>query len=364
MPVADRPIRVVHVVLSLTMGGLENVVVQLARQATSRVEPRVICLETTGLLAGLLEAQRIPVECVGTPHTSVPARVATLRRRLRELAPDVVHSHNEKAHIHVGLATLGWKTPALVHTRHGRWQVETHAARLANWLAVQRSTFVVGVSADALAVSRLEGARESQLRVIRNGIDVRTFDEARRSRRAGSRRAVSVGRLAPVKDLGTLLRAARIVTDVRRDFRLDIVGDGPSRPELEDLARALDLTASVTFHGERSDPRPFLAEALVFTQSSLSEGISLTLLEAMAAGVPVVATDVGGNPEVVETGRTGLLVPPRQPEALAAAILRLLDTPLLAEAMSHEARARVEREFDVTRMVADYETLYAQAANA
>ena len=117
-------------------------------------------------------------------------------------------------------------------------------------------------------------------------------------------------------------------------FQLDLVGDGPSRPDLERLCRQLRVERHVTFHGARSDARGLLAEAKLFVQSSLSEGISLTLLEAMAAGVPIVATRVGGTPEVVNHGVTGLLVPPRDPAALAAAMLTLLADSRLAERMS------------------------------
>ena len=117
----------------------------------------------------------------------------------------------------------------------------------------------------------------------------------------------------------------------------------------------------MTFHGARSDARSLLAEAMLFVQSSLSEGISLTLLEAMAAGVPIVATRVGGTPEVVNHGVTGLLVPPEDPAALAAAMLTLLADSRLAERMSHSARMRAEHDFNLRKMTASYEALYEEA---
>ena len=158
-----------------------------------------------------------------------------------------------------------------------------------------------------------------------------------------------------------MLRAARIVADADPSFRLDVVGDGPSRPELEDLRRQLRLEPHVTFHGARNDVRRVLSEAKLFVQSSLSEGISLTLLEAMAAGVPIAATHVGGTPEVVEHGVTGLLVAAAQPQRLAAAMLTILKDPRLAQRMSQQARARATQHFDLTQMTASYEALYEEA---
>jgi len=355
------PIRVTHVVVSLAIGGLETVVVNLALRAGDRIRPRVICLERLGPLAGRLVDRGIDVECLGTPDTPVMQSVRRLRRRLVEHDPDVLHTHNEKAHIHGALATLGLGRPALVHTRHGRWQVTTRPARLANALALYRSRWVICVSDDAGGVARAEGASPQRVKVIRNGVDVVRYGTQDYEARAGSARAVTVARLAPVKDLATLLRAARLVHDLRRDFRLDVVGDGASRGELEQLSSALGLSEVVTFHGACEDPRPFLATATLFVQSSLSEGISLTLLEAMSAGLPIVATDVGGTREIVVAEHTGLLVPPQNPQALASGIGWVLNDAARAMAMSRAARARAVRDFDVTRMVADYEAVYAEA---
>ena len=125
---------------------------------------------------------------------------------------------------------------------------------------------------------------------------------------------MTVGRLDPIKDQATLLRAVRVVCDRKPGFRLDIVGDGPSRPELESLRAELGLGEAVAFRGYQEDVRPFLSAADFFVLSSISEGISIALLEAMAAGLPAVATDVGGNREVILQGETGLLTPAGTPK--------------------------------------------------
>jgi glycosyltransferase involved in cell wall biosynthesis len=158
-----------------------------------------------------------------------------------------------------------------------------------------------------------------------------------------------------------MLRAVRLVADVHPAFTLDLIGDGPSRQDLERLCCELHLDRHVRFHGARHDARRVIPGASLLVQSSLSEGISLTLLEAMAAGVPIVATRVGGTPEVVTDGVTGLLVPPKDPQALAAAMLTMLDDRGLAERMGQLARMRTEHDFNLRTMTASYEALYEQA---
>src|SRR5262249_776717 len=152
-----------------------------------------------------------------------------------------------------------------------------------------------------------------KLYTILNGIDVEHF--AYRGPQPGGP-AVLVARLSPEKDVGTLIEAAARVVREEPSFRLEIAGDGVCMPELRERVREFGLEKHVTFLGQVSNVPELLARAGLFVLSSISEGVSLTLLEAMARGLPVVATDVGGNPEVVADGTTGLLVPARTPQAL------------------------------------------------
>jgi len=163
-----------------------------------------------------------------------------------------------------------------------------------------------------------------------------------------------------IKDQATLLRAARLVADADPEFRLDIIGDGPARGELLALREDLSLGDRVCFLGERMDVAGCLAACDLFVLSSETEGLSLTLLEAMAAGLPIVATAVGGNREVVVEGETGLLVPAKSPQALAHAIRCLLCDPARLLRMGRAARAQVEKEFDMRQVVVKYETLYRE----
>jgi glycosyltransferase involved in cell wall biosynthesis len=167
-----------------------------------------------------------------------------------------------------------------------------------------------------------------------------------------------VARLSPEKDIESLLKATALAAREDADLRLEVAGDGPCMAELRRAAAGFGIDGRVRFLGEVRDVPALLARAGLFVLPSRTEGVSLTLLEAMASGLAVVATRVGGTPEVVAHGETGLLVPPGDPAALAAAVLRLRRDAFERERMGRAGRLRVERRFDVRRMTAAYERLY------
>ena len=167
----------------------------------------------------------------------------------------------------------------------------------------------------------------------------------------------TVARLDPVKDLQSLFEALALVRQSLPAAHLLVVGDGPERGALEARAAQADLAGSIRFLGMRPDVKALLPAADLYVNSSISEGISLTILEAMASGVPVVATSVGGTPEVIDEG-AGVLVPARHPQRLAEAILRLAETPAARARLAAHGRQRVESLFTIQRMVAEYAHLY------
>jgi glycosyltransferase involved in cell wall biosynthesis len=190
---------------------------------------------------------------------------------------------------------------------------------------------------------------------LRNGIDVSRFTYAG-PHKGGP--VVTVARPRPEKGLETLVRAAALAAAERPGFRLEVAGDGPCLLGLQKMVRTLGVGEHVRFLGEVRDVPSLLARASLFAQSSVEAGISRPLLEAMARGLPVVATRVGGNPEVVADGASGLLVPPGDPPALARAMLELGADRNRGRQMGLTGRRRVEQGFDVRQMVARYEALY------
>jgi sugar transferase (PEP-CTERM/EpsH1 system associated) len=359
----DRRISVVHVVSTLNIGGLEKVVLDLTRLATrDRFDVSVVCLGEPGVLAPEFAEAGVEVHSLGACSGSRFSSLRRLRRYLIEKRPQVVHTHNPAPHRVGGIAARLAGIPVLVHTKHGRNYPEQWRWRLASRMYSMLSHKVVAVSADAADVAcRIEGIPKSKVDVILNGVDLDGYPFNPTRDRTSQRRAIHVARLIyPTKDQVTLLRAVRIVANEEPEFVLDIVGDGPSRELLVNLGDELKLGGHVRFLGFRSDVADLMASAEYFVLSSKKEGISLTLLEAMACGLATVATSVGGNPEVVADGETGLLVPPESPEALAKAMLALLRNPAAADRMGVAGRARVAERFDLKGTLAKYEDLYVR----
>jgi glycosyltransferase involved in cell wall biosynthesis len=353
-----RPLRVLHVTPGLDMGGLEKLLVEFARHADrQRHDLRFVSLGGRGLLAEPIEHCGWPVHALEVRPGLRPGLILRLAALFRRERPDVVHTHNTRALVYGGPAARLARVPRLIHTWHGLDLQGTRRENLLFRLAGRLPDRVVAVSEDAGRQLLRRGISEGRLRTLRNGIDVARFAYAG-PRNGGP--VVTVARLSPEKDIATLVRAADLVRRQQPGFRLEVAGDGPCLPELQALVDALALEGHVHFLGQVNDVPALLARASLFVLPSLTEGISLTLLEAAARGLPVVATRVGGNPEVVEDSLTGLLVPPGRPEELAAAILRLLGDPESARAMGRAGRERVEEHFDVRRMVAGYEALYQE----
>jgi glycosyltransferase involved in cell wall biosynthesis len=228
---------------------------------------------------------------------------------------------------------------------------------------------VVTVSAELKQHLVAEGFPTRKVSVIYNGIDVGVVPgcdiRARVRRELGiADNAIVVGtiaRLDPVKDLHTLIRAVGRQGPQRAPMVLLVIGDGSERAQLEASAREVGHGSSVRFLGHREDARDLLAACDLYANSSISEGISLTILEAMAAGLPVVATRVGGTPEIVDA-TCGRLVPSRDPDALASTLAALAADGALRRLLGGKARTRVEQRFTLDRMIREYRDAYYAAA--
>jgi glycosyltransferase involved in cell wall biosynthesis len=362
------PLRVAHVTLGLEIGGQEKLLVEFARCADhSRFDLHFVALGGRGVLARDLEAWGWPVTALGEPSGFRPGLVLRLAGLFREQSIDVVHTHDERPHIYGAFAARLAGVQRLIHTRHHGMADrltprQTGLVRLASELTDR----FVCVSADSAHQAGRQGVSPRTIRVLRNGIDLTRFDPAPTpsSPTCGGREGrgdgpvVVVARLSPEKDITTLLHAASLALREDAAFQLEIAGDGPCMADLRRTAGDLGLNDCVRFHGQVRDVPALLRRAGLFVLPSLTEGVSLTLLEAMASGLAVVATRVGGNPEVVADGETGLLVPPRDPAALAAALLRLRRDRCERRRMEKAGRRRVERCFDVRRMTTAYEKMY------
>lgn len=368
------PLDIVHVVENLERGGLERMVIDLVgMQRAAGHRSRVICLFRPGALAGELEAQDVEVRACGKRGGFDPAALRRLRGWLRATPGAVVHTHNATAHYHTVAAAVGLPLARVVNTRHGMGAARPRSR--GEWLyrrTMRRTDSVAAVSEAARARFAQQGVSpRGRLLSVPNGIRIDRFSPASEERRAALRRDLgfapgtriigTVGRLNPVKDQATLLRAfARLRGDFA-DTALALAGDGTLRVALEAQAAALGIGDAVRFLGDRSDVSALLQGFDIFALSSLSEGYSMALLEACASSLPIVATDVGGNREIVADGRNGLLTPPARDAALGEALATLLRDPVGAAAMGLAGRDWALREASVETMARRYDALYREA---
>ncbi|MBL8263135.1 MAG: glycosyltransferase [Xanthomonadaceae bacterium] len=362
---------IAHVVENLERGGLERMVIDLAvAQRAAGHRPRVACLFEPGALAGELEGQGIEVFACRKQGGLDLRAVRRLRDWLAATPGTVVHTHNANAHYHTVAASFGRAPARLVNTRHGMGASRPRSR--GEWLyrrSMWRTDTVAAVCEAARARFAAQGVRpRSALISVPNGIRVETFVAANEERRTalrnvlglapGTRIIGTVGRLNPVKDQAMLLRAFARVHAEAADTALLLVGDGALRMELEAQAMAGGAGDAVHFLGDRGDVRQLLQGFDVFALSSRSEGYSMALLEACASGLPIVATDVGGNREIVRHDANGALVPAADEQAMSTALLGLLRDPARAQRLGGAGRAWALREASVQAMATRYDALY------
>jgi L-malate glycosyltransferase len=371
---AER-IRVLSFLPNLCAGGTERHVVTLTRSLDpARFEPHVACLTRRGEFLGEVESRGIPVQeyairkLYGARAVRQQFRFATY---LRSRRIHIVHTYSFYSHVFAIPAARLARTPAIVASIRDSGDVWTPAQRRVQHGVCRLADWVL-TNAEAVKQRLVsEGYAAPNITVIRNGVDLKRFAQPA----AGVlRRELSLPSDAPVvamvsrlhrargvdfKGVEYFLQAAQRVSAERPGVRFVVFGDGPSRPQYEGDAARLGLGNRLVFAGFRFDVPEALKEVTISVLPSLSEGLSNAILESMAAGVPVVATDVGGNPELVEDGVNGLLVPPRDSGELFRAMSLLLDRPDLARRFGEAGRRRAIAQFSLGRMVQDTERLYA-----
>lgn len=360
--------RILHIISSPEgLGGAELLLASMAKRAVARGhEVRILNVFEAQDAAPLLRAACAPV-LVQSRKARSPRDVLALRRWLQryvdEHRPDVVHVHLARALVLV--ATLRRRPgSALLLTHHHGDLFLTQGrqlARAAEALAGRRYDPVIAVSPSVgrTLVERL-GYQQDRVRVIVNGWSGQPLEGAPET---SPRRIVCLARLRPEKGHHVLLEAFAQLRHTVPDLALDLLGDGPFRAQLESHCRRLGLAQSVVFHGQVNDIWPSLARASLAVQPSLVEPLGISALEAMAAGVPLVASATGGLADIVVPEQSGLLVPPGDAEALAAAMGRVLADNHLAGALSTGAVARAN-EFRLARTLDAYDDVYASLAPA
>jgi len=358
--------RVLHVVDSLEVGGCERLVhdLVLARGGEST---SVACLNSVGPFGEALRERGISVELIGKQH-GVLSTMWRLRGHMRALRPDIVHSHNLSAFFFAAPAARLAGIP-LVMTKHGPGVPGNGIAERVSHSFIRHAS-VVGVSREAADIMReWSGAPVHE---IPNGVSMDPYRDlpSREAARTQLNLPVDafivgiVARLTVCKNHVLLVGAfSRLLRDFPKALLL-VAGDGPKLPEVTARIQELAVQQSVVLLGDRRDIPRILAAMDVFCLPSNMEGMPMTVLEAMAAGLPVVAASVGAIPTMVEDGRTGLLVPPDKEEPLTDALLTLARNPERAREMGRLGHARLLEQFSLEQTMAAYEELYRSLALA
>ena len=370
---AER-INVLYVIWSLQMGGAERVVADLARKLDRRrFRPIVCCLNFKGHLAAPLEAEGIPVFALDKKpklDVSVLFKLVDLMRRERV---DVVHSHLWTSSFWARLAAVIARVPVIVVTEHNldTWRRSPHF--LADRLLGRATDHFIFVSEEVQSFYEQRLAlRPGRFQVVHNGVDLAPFERlpppaaarARLGLPEGRPVAGVVGRLDPRKGHQHFLDAmALLARDANPPLGV-IVGDGQARESIAAQRETLGLQDQVRLVGYWPDLAEAFAAIDVFVLPSLMEGHPLAILEAMAAGKPVVATSVGGNARAVRDGETGILVPPGDPAALADAIRSILQDPVRAAEIGRAGRRALEDRFSLDAAVRANEAVYLKYSRA
>ncbi|MFN2582566.1 MAG: glycosyltransferase [Candidatus Dormibacteria bacterium] len=356
--------RILLVCDSLEMGGAERHVVGVATALRARGHDVAVACSTAGMLADAVREDGVEVHVLGdrlVKRSSDRGYRDWLRNLGARLEPDIIHAHMHASAIAAADLSKTIGVP-LVVTEHSEatWRDAVAWSDIGDVYA--QSTAIITVSeAIAQRLGAATGVDTERIHVIRNGLNFGAVPRSALSRHLPCRNMVGVvARLLPEKGVDVFLRAAARLTQVRPRMCFVVVGDGPERGALQELADELGIRSTVGFLGPRAEAVSTIQRLDVLCVPSRSEGTPLVVLEAMAAGTPIVASNVGGIPEQVKHQHEALLVPPEDDEALAEQIRRVLEHRLLRLRLTRRARRRVRREFSAARMVNALEHVYAE----
>jgi sugar transferase (PEP-CTERM/EpsH1 system associated) len=308
----------------------------------------------------------VPVIELNRREGNDPRVVWAIYRALRRHRPDILHTHAWGTLIEGLTAGRLARVPAIVHGEHGTLQLRPRQVRVQRWAWTHADELLSVSSRLAERMCHEVGLPLHRVRVIRNGVDLTRFSvgRARPASRTfgvpddGSVVIGAIGRLVAVKDHAGFIDAIAALRARGRPVVAVIAGDGPLRPELEARIARLGLRDAVRLLGHCPDVETILSGLDIFVQSSTSEGMSNTILEAMASGLPVVATQVGGADEMIVDGQTGILVPAGEAGRLADALERLVSDESLRRAMGRAGQERAHDQFSLERMIKTYQAFY------
>lgn len=354
--------RLLIVTDEMELGGTQRQILEIARNLDpTNYEVHLLYFRNASAWVDDLREAGIAVECIAKRHRLDPLFLWRLCRYLQRNDFDLIHAFSFSGELWSWFANAMAGDARLISSIRGvyLWYSPAHWW-LKRWVTRRSAAVVANSHAGAEYAALQMGIRRSGIDVIYNATrPAPAGAEVQAS--AGSEQIVFVGRLDPVKNLACLLRAMRLCRESHPRLELDIVGDGEERERLEQLTVKLMLSERVHFHGQQNDPGRFIRKARCLILPSRCEGLSNAIMEAMSAGRPVIASNVGGNAELVAYGVNGLLFPSDDESSLAQAIERLLDDPAYCDELGAAAQRSMQSFQDMRRMTGQLATVYERS---
>lgn len=359
-------IRICHIIYQLSTGGLENGLVNLINQLDpAQYEHVIISLTSASDFKNRIKQNNCQVICIHKAPGSLVRYYGQLYRLLKQLSPDIVHTRNLAA---IECQSLAWlaRVPYRIHGEHGRDVGDIQGTNrkkilLRKLMKPFIHTFVPLSKEIETYLKMKVGVKQQKLHQIYNGVDLSRFSQVVLKKAVTTQPVVisCVGRLQAVKNFPLLIKAfASLQEMTQTDLILWIIGDGPLRASLEQQVSALKISDRVVFYGDRHDVPTLLSKSDIFVLSSQIEGISNTILEAMSCGLPIVASKVGGNPELVIDQQTGLLFESNNEAQLCQQLLIYINNATLRQQHGQAGRQRIQQAFSLDKMVGAYDQLY------
>ena len=377
----NSKIKIFYIVNTLGYGGVEKYVVDIINNInTQHFYPIIVCLKKVGPLKDKIK-NRLTIYELNKKEGNSPFLPFRLAKLIKKEGVDIIHSNNWGTFVESVIAKWISRAPVVIHAQHGLEMNDSEATSKLKRYKRNIIRHVFSYLTDTIAVVSCatqefvtDGwkAPKEKVKLIYNGVDLNVFNnllvlkDTKYSELSISKNDLiigSVGRLMRVKNYPCLIRAFKILSQEFNHVKLLLIGEGPDMLEIKSLIEKLDLTNKIKLLGNRNDIRDILTVMDIFVLPSISEGISLSILEAMASHVPVVTTNVGGNPEIIENGKNGILVGPDNADELANAIRTLIVNPDKRKELGNSGRKIVEEKFALDRMVEDYESLYVLSLN-
>ncbi len=365
----DPKVKILHITFNMGIGGTEQVIRQIIENSDyNKFQHEILCIDgMIGAVGKGLQAKGINIESVQrNPGTDLKL-VRFIHRYVKHHKVDVLHCHQYTPYFYGVLGALLTRAK-VIFTEHGRFYPDRHhfKRRFINPLLVLATAHITVISkSTAEAVAKYEYINPKKIKVIYNGIrkveaENKTRDDLLSELELPDnfRYIGTISRLEPIKNQSMMINAFSQLRKAMPECKLIIIGDGAKMSDLKNQAKSLGLEQAIIFTGFLDNPQRFIQLFDVFLLSSFSEGTSMTLLEAMSLSKPCVVTDVGGNPEVVSDGVTGIVVKSDDTDNFASAILGLLQNETRRTALGTEALRCFKKKFSVEKMISGYQSLY------